>query len=160
MTTFVGRQQEVGEARRLLRSGRLLTLTGPGGIGKTRLALHLAASVLPDFADGVYFIPLASVSATDNTLYAIAEHLDFQFRKSGEPLDQLLEFFEDRHILLVLDNLEHLLESAGLLAEILKRSAHVKVLVTSREGLRLYGEVIFTIQGLALPASERAEDLR
>ena len=160
VTTFVGRQHEVREARQLLNSARLLTLTGSGGIGKTRLALQLAAEVLSDFVDGVFFVPLAAVGATDNVLWAIAEHLDFQFRKSGEPLDQLLEFFKDKHLLLVLDNFEHLLSSAGILADILKHAAHVKMLVTSRERLRLYGEVIYSIGGMTLPLSDRAEDLR
>jgi predicted ATPase/DNA-binding CsgD family transcriptional regulator len=160
VTTFVGRQHEVQEARQLLNRARLLTLTGPGGAGKTRLALQLAADVLSEFADGVFFIPLAAVGATDNVLWAIAQHLDFQFRKSGEPLDQLLEFFEDKHLLLVLDNFEHLLSSAGILTNILKHAPHVKMLVTSRERLRLYGEVIHSIDGMALPTSDQAEDLR
>ena len=160
MTTFVGRQHEEREIRHLLANVRLLTLTGPGGIGKTRLALQLGSDVLSDFPDGVYFVPLATVEATDNLLWAIAEHLDFQFRKSGEPLDQLLEFFGDKRLLLILDNLEHLLDSVSVLTHILKNAMHVKMLVTSRERLRLYGEMIYSIQGLALPASDDAEDLR
>lgn len=160
VTSFVGRQQEVQEARDLLGQSRLLTLTGPGGIGKTRLALQLAGAVLPTFPDGVYFIPLVSVSASDNMLWAIAERLDFQFRQSGKPQDQLLEYLADKRLLLILDNFEHLLDSASLLADMLRYAAQVKMLVTSRERLRLYGEAVFGIHGLALPVSERIEDLR
>jgi predicted ATPase/DNA-binding CsgD family transcriptional regulator len=160
VTTFVGRQHEVQKAHRLLDTARLLTLTGPGGIGKTRLALQLGSSVLFDFVDGVYFVPCAAIGVTDNILWAIAESLDFQFRKSGEPRDQLLDFFEDKHLLLILDNFEHLVDRADLLTDILKHSAHIKMLITSRERLRLYGEVVLTLQGLTLPASDRAEDLR
>jgi predicted ATPase/DNA-binding CsgD family transcriptional regulator len=160
VTPFVGRQHEVREAHRLLDMARLLTLTGPGGIGKTRLALQMGANVLSDFVDGVYFVPYAAVSATDNVLWAIAESLDFQFRKSGEPRDQLLDFFEDKHLLLILDNFEHLVDRADLLTDILRHAAHLKMLITSRERLRLYGEVVLTVQGLTLPSSDRTEDLR
>jgi len=160
VTTFVGRQQEAREARRLLSTARLLTLKGPGGIGKTRLALQLGASVLPDFIDGIWFVPCATAGTTDNTLWAIAEALDFQFRQSGEPGEQLLDFLADKHLLLILDNFEHLVDRADFLADILKHAAHIKMLITSRERLRLYGEVVMTLQGLNLPVSSRAEDLR
>ena len=160
VTTFVGREQEVREARRLLSTVRLLTLTGPGGIGKTRLALQLATDVLAEFVDGIFFVPLVAVGASDNVLWAIAEYLDFQFRKSGEPLDQLLEFLEDKRVLLILDNFEHLLGSAGILTTILKRAPHIKMVVTSRERLQLYGEVVLSIQGMALPISNQHHDLR
>jgi predicted ATPase/DNA-binding CsgD family transcriptional regulator len=160
VTTFVGRQHEVREVYRLLDTARLLTLTGPGGIGKTRLALQMGTSVLSRFVDGVYFVPCAAVGAADNVLWAIAESLDFQFRKSGEPRDQLLDFFEDKRLLLILDNFEHLVGRADLLTDILKHASHTKILITSRERLRLYGEVVLTLQGLTLPASDRAEDLR
>lgn len=160
VTTFVGRQNEAREAHRLLSATRLLTLTGPGGIGKTRLALQVGASALFDFVDGVYFVPCASVRATDNVLWAIAEALDFQFRKSGEPREQLLDFLEDRHLLLILDEFEHLVSRADLLTDILRHTAHIKILITSRERLRVYGEVVLSLQGLTLPASNRAEDLR
>jgi len=160
VTTFVGRQREVQEARQLLDDARLLTLTGPGGIGKTRLSLQLAVNLLTDFVDGVYFIPFIAVNATFNILWAIAEYLDFEFRKSGEPLDQLLEFFGDKHLLLLLDNFEHLLESSGILTDILKHTPNLKMLVTSRERLHLYGEVVYSIHGLALPSSNSLKDLK
>ena len=160
LTTFVGRQHEVHDIRHLLTTTRLLTLTGPGGIGKTRLALQIGYDVLSNFPDGVYFIPLVALGESDNLLWAIAEHLNFEFRKSGEPLDQLLDFFGDKRLLLILDNLEHLLNSASILSFILKNAAHIKMLVTSREHLRLYGEAIYSIKGLALPSSDNDEDLR
>ena len=157
VTTFVGRQHEVREAHHLLDSARLLTLTGPGGIGKTRLALQMGTGVLSDFVDGVYFVPCAAV---DNVLWAIAESLDFQFRKSGEPRDQLLDFLEDKRLLLIMDNFEHLVDKAEILTDILKHAARTKILITSRERLRLYGEVVLTLHGLTLPAGDRPEDLR
>ena len=159
VTSFVGREHEVGAGRRLLNSARLLTLTGPGGIGKTRVALQLAVDVLPGFVDGVYFIPLSAVSATNNVLWAIAEHLGFQFRKIGEPLDQLVGYLEEKQILLVLDNFEHLTASAGILTDILKHAPHIKMLVTSRERLSLYGEVVYSINGMALPEGEQTDEL-
>jgi predicted ATPase/DNA-binding CsgD family transcriptional regulator len=151
VTSFVGRQREIIEAKRLLENARLLTLTGPAGSGKTRLALQIATEVLPYFSDGVYFVPLAPLTDANNILWAIAERLDFQFHREGKALAQLLKYFEDKSLLLTLDNFEHLLQTAGTLTEILRHAPRVKILVTSRERLNLYGEVNYVVSGLHLP---------
>jgi predicted ATPase/DNA-binding CsgD family transcriptional regulator len=150
ITSFVGRQREIAEVSRLLENTRLLTITGPAGSGKTRLALQVASEVSPVFKDGVFFVPFAPVTEVDNIIWAIAEHVDFQFHPQGKPLDQLLEYFFEKSALLVLDNFEHLLTGADSLLEILQSAFGVKILVTSRERLKLYGETNYSISGLEL----------
>lgn len=150
ITSFVGRQREIAEVRQLLEKTRLLTITGPAGSGKTRLALQVASEVLPTFKDGVFFVPFAPVTDVDNIIWAISEHVDFQFHPQGKPLDQLLEYFFEKSLLLVLDNFEHLLKGADSLVEILQSASGVKILVTSRERLKLYGETNYSIGGLEL----------
>jgi DNA-binding CsgD family transcriptional regulator len=147
VTSFVGRQHEIVEVKRLLQEARLLTLIGPAGSGKTRLALWVASELLPYFADGTYFVPLAAVTEVENILWAVTERVGFQFQPKGKPLTQLLEHFRDRKLLLVLDNFEHLLDGAKVLIDILEASPGVKILVTSRERLNLYGEVVYVVGG-------------
>ena len=157
VTSFVGRQQEIGDARRLLAQARLLSIAGPAGCGKTRLALQLASAVLSHFPDGVYFVPLAPVEAADMLLWAIAERLEVQFHAGDEPLAQLLGYLHEKTLLLVLDNFEHLLAGAGLITEILRMAPGIRILTTSRERLNLYGEVTFCLGGLALPKPETSD---
>jgi predicted ATPase len=145
---------------------RLLTLTGMGGIGKTRLGIEFALRQRDKFPDGVHFVPLASVNLAESIVPAIAEALGLSF--SG-PLDlkaQLFDFLEremKRPALLALDNLEHLLaqssEAAELVAELLQRFADLKILCTSRERLNLHGEWTYELHGLAVPPSEFADQL-
>ncbi len=156
ISSFVGRQREITEIVPLLKNSRLLLLTGPAGSGKTRLALRVATEVLAHFQDGVYFIPLAPVTVAANILWAIAEHIGFQFHARGEPLEQLQKYFSDKMMLLVLDNFEHLTSGAELVAKILQAASDVTVLVTSRERLHLYGEVNYAISGLTLPETRRS----
>ncbi len=151
VTSFVGRSQELGEVVRLLEQARLLTLIGPGGSGKTRLALQAAAYLLPGFEDGVYFVPLASLSAADGVLWAVADALDFNFDGRDKPAAQLFGFLRPKRLLLVLDNFDHLLEAGGLLVELLAAAPGVKLLVTSRERLGVYGESVYALGGLARP---------
>jgi predicted ATPase/DNA-binding CsgD family transcriptional regulator len=165
MTSFVGRQRELAEVMRLMENGRLLSITGFAGCGKTRLAVEAAHVALPRFKDGVYFVPLAPIASPDNLLWTIAEHLDLQLYPQTEPLQQLIDYFRQKTLLLVLDNFEHLLDGAGLVANILQATPTVRILVTSRERLNLYGEVNYAIAGLSLaddrnsrhPRSEAAE---
>lgn len=168
VTPFVGREAESEALGRLLlsQSHRLITLTGPGGIGKTRLAVEaargLVARVPGRFLSGVYFVPLAAVSSAALLPTAIVSALGVELRGSDPPRRQLLAYLAPREALLILDNLEHLLDDAGeavaLLVDLLRNAPYLKLLVTSRERLGLYEEVVFDVPGLATPALEDAEE--
>jgi predicted ATPase/DNA-binding CsgD family transcriptional regulator len=151
MSSFVGRRREIAAVKHALEKSRLITLTGIGGSGKTRLALQAAIELLFDFADGVYFVPLAAVTSADRILWSIAEHLNFRFDTQSEPRQQLLNYLGQKSLLIVLDNFDHLIAGAGLLEEILQAAPALKLIVTSRERLNLYGEVIYPVAGMALP---------
>jgi DNA-binding SARP family transcriptional activator/predicted ATPase/Tfp pilus assembly protein PilF len=170
LTPFVGRTQELAEINQLLHGStpsgpvRLLTLVGLGGVGKTRLALQVALANLNRFLHGVYFVPLAALTAGDGLVSALASALGFAFPGREAPATQLLNYLRDRELLLVLDNFEHLLTpstllpTAGapapevtLLGEILRVAPQVKLLVTSRARLNLRGEWLFAVEGLPAP---------
>lgn len=161
-TPFIGREEELAEIARLLENAdcRLLTIVGPGGIGKTRLAFQAALAHGAVFNHGVYFVPLAPVSSIDFLVPAIAESLAFQFFGQQDPRTQLLNYLRAKNLLLVMDNFEHLLSPAasgeeqrgvGLLLDILESAPGVKLLVTSRERLNHPGEWLLDIQGLRFP---------
>jgi predicted ATPase len=153
MTSLIGREQEIAAASALCQRAdvRLLTLTGPGGSGKTRLALAVATELLPRFSDGVYFVSLAPLREANLVLSSIARTLDIE-EGTGQPLAQQLQAaLQTRHLLLVLDNCEHILTAGPLIADLLAVASHVKVLATSRETLHIYGEHEFPVQPLKLP---------
>ena len=156
-TAFVGRDLELTEiVNTLSRTDcRLLTLVGPGGIGKSRLALRAAKEMVHGFADGATFVPLAPVATAAHLPSAIATALSLSFFGPSEPEEQLLLQLRDREMLLVLDNLEHLLEGSALIANILTSCPRLKILATSRERLRLRSEWLLPVEGMGLPESEQ-----
>lgn len=151
-TPFVNRVNELAVIGRLLADPacRLLTLLGPGGIGKTRLALQTASERAEDFAHGVYFVPLSAVSSVDLVVPAIADALQFPLQGQESPADQLLRFLSSQRLLLVLDTFEHLLDATALLTDILHAAPQVKLIVTSRERLRLQEEWVLNVAGLEI----------
>jgi predicted ATPase/class 3 adenylate cyclase len=152
LTSFIGRSAEVEEAGRLLGNVRLLTLTGPGGTGKTRLSLQIAADAVDEFPDGVYFVPLSAVSDADLIPSAIALVLGIPVSGSRTPLEMVIEHLRDRKVLLVLDNFEQLLPAAaGQPSQLLQATKSLKVMVSSRAALRAYGEQEYAVQPLHLP---------
>jgi len=151
-SSFVGRGRELGELSSLLRRTRLLTLSGTGGAGKTRLALELARAVQTAYAGGAVFVELASVREVRLVAEALADALDVRALSAQDVADAVIDFVRPRTLLLVLDNCEHVLESASVLADLLLRSApDVTIVVTSREPLRLTGEIVFRVPSLGLP---------
>jgi predicted ATPase len=157
-TSFIGRTKELEEIERLLGNPdcRLLTLVGPGGAGKTRLALEAAARRIDRYPHGVHFVPLVSVVAPEFLAPAVAESIQFAVdgAHSGfSAQDQLLDYLSERSTLLVLDNFEHLVEGSGFLNEVIERAAHLELLTTSRERLNVQSEWVFDVHGLGLAES-------
>jgi predicted ATPase/transcriptional regulator with XRE-family HTH domain len=160
-TPLVGREVEMNTLGQLLGDPlcRLLTLVGPGGIGKTRLALEMACLQWERFAGNVFFAPLASVASADHLVLAIAQAVQFTFSGPTDPRSQLISYLSDKEIFLLLDNLEHLLDGVDLVVEMLEKSPHLRLLATSRERLELQVEWVFEVQGLPVPAGEQDEGL-
>ena len=159
-TLFVGRDSELADLLSMVRRPglRLLTLTGPGGIGKTRLAIRLASALETEFEWGVYFVPLASASRGEHLVSNLAESLRFSLRAGLTPEDQLIDYIADKSLLLVLDNLEHMIEGLPWLVRLLTQCASIKLVVTSREHLLLQGEHVYEVRGMPYPGG--AEDDR
>lgn len=158
LTSFIGRHRELAAIGRLWANPdcRLLTLLGPGGIGKTRLALELAHRESGRFADGAVFAPLQAVTGLDLLATAVADALGIVSSGQPDPRARLLSHLADKKLLLVLDNFEQLVDEADLLSQILARAPAVRLLVTSRAALRLQKEWLYPLSGLPYPASDQA----
>lgn len=159
-TAFIGREAELAEARRLLADARLLTLTGPGGIGKTRLALKLAEDLQDQFSDGAHFVNLAAIDRAGDLTQLIADSIEFPLSSDDEPEKQLHRYLRNKQLLLVMDNFEHVLDGAPLVSTIMQAAPEVKVLATSRERLELQGEASLGVAGMSFPDSPPAEKRR
>ena len=155
LTPFIGRESELAQIEQLLLppANRLITLVGPGGIGKTRLAIQAAAQQLAAFRHGVYFVALTPLDLPAYLVAALADALRFSFYGATDPKTQLINFLREKELLLVLDSFEHLTAGAPLLADILQNAPRVKMIVTSRERLNVQGEWLLEVNGLACPSS-------
>ncbi len=160
-TAFVGREEELAEIRDLLTEDacRLVTIVAQGGMGKTRLSIEAARAQLTRFENGVFFVPLAPLTSPDAIPAAIAEAVGFSFFGTDEPKVQLTNFLREKHMLLVMDNFEHVISGAALVSDILQMAPKVKVLATSRERLRLQGEWTLHLEGLKFPDYLTPEEL-
>jgi class 3 adenylate cyclase len=161
-TAFVGREREVKASGNLLRKGhtRLLTLTGTGGTGKTRLGLRVATDLVDELEEGVCFVALAGIKEPTLVAPAIANALGIVKTTEQPPLERLTEYLRTRELLLVLDNFEHIVEAGSLVSELLRTAPQLKVLVTSREELRLNGEYVFLVPPLSMPTPNGSQDMK
>jgi predicted ATPase len=152
-TAFIGREREVAEVSALLRQAevRLLTLTGPPGIGKTRLSLRVASNMAAEFGDGVFFVPLAPINDESLVAPAIAQSLGVRETGSHPSLEALKSRLRDKWLLLVLDNFEQVVPAGKIVGELLSAAPGLKVLATSRTLLRVYGEHTFSVPPMSLP---------
>lgn len=160
-TPFVGREQELAEISSLL-SGTitpLVTIVGPGGAGKTRLAIRVATELADTFTDGVVFVSLASVLYVEGVPTALAAALELPLNGNVLPEDEIVQFLQDRDMLIIMDNLEHLLEAAHFLARITQQAPGVRLLATSRERLRVQAEWVFKLGGLMVPPDPTQADI-
>lgn len=151
ISSYVGREREGEEIKALLRENRLVMLTGVGGSGKTRLALQVAKELQGEYPDGIWLVELASIREPSLVLPSIAKVLNIPENVDLPPIDLLKRALSRRHILLVIDNLEHLLDSAPLLSEILAAAPQLSILGTSRERLHISGEQEYPLSPLGLP---------
>jgi non-specific serine/threonine protein kinase len=159
LSSFVGREHDLAEVKRLLAATRLLTVTGPGGIGKTRLILQAVADLLPDYVGGVWLVELGSLTDAALVASTVARVVGV-LEKPGQPVVETLgDAFGDRRLLLVLDNCEHLISTCADLAYLLlMRSPSLRVLATSREPLGIPGEVTWNLPPMALPSRDAVQD--
>ncbi|MGB8360033.1 MAG: AAA family ATPase [Acidimicrobiia bacterium] len=148
LTELIGRDAELADVKRLLDETRLLTILGPGGTGKTRLAIQAAADLAAEYRDGVFFIGLADLSTSGDILQSVAEQVGVAYSSDEDPRTQLLEYLGPRSQLLVFDNFEHLSDGAQIVSEILRAAPQVKVIATSRAKLNLTGEAVMPLVGL------------
>jgi predicted ATPase len=159
VTTFIGRAPEIRDGLRLLDSTRLLTLTGPGGTGKTRLSLQIAAESAPRFPDGAFWIALAPISDPELVPSTIAHALGVHIGGKEDPLQRVLEHVRGKRMLLVLDNFEQILPAASSVSALLASGPDLKVIASSRAPLRISGEQEFPVPPLELPNPERLPSL-
>ena len=152
LSSFIGRQREITEVKRLLSIARLVTLTGAGGSGKTRLALHVARELIDSFNDGVWWVELAALSDPELVPQIVMKALGMLEQSSHMPTDTLLDYLREKDLLLVLDNCEHLIDAcAQQIILLMQHCPNVHILATSRAALNLDGEYIWIVPSLELP---------
>lgn len=152
LTSFVGRRPEIAAVRQLLSATRLVTLTGVGGVGKTRLALRVAREVRRAFPDGVYLVELAALQDPALLPHTVINALGISEQSTRNPMTVLDDYLRTRKLLLVVDNCEHLLEAAAeLVDQLLRAASGLRILATSRQALRLAGEHVQPVPPLPVP---------
>src|SRR5215208_4720718 len=160
LSSFVGREKELAEVRRLLEDTRLLTLTGSGGCGKTRLALAVAREVVEGFEDGVWLVDLAPLADPSHVPQALASTLGVREQPARSLTETLSDYLGSKKMLVVLDNCEHLIETCAELVEALLRSCpKLRILATSREALGIASEISWPVPSLTLPDLRRLLDI-
>jgi predicted ATPase/class 3 adenylate cyclase len=159
VTTFIGRQKEIRDGLKLLDGTRLLTLTGPGGTGKTRLSLQLAAESAASFPDGAFWVPLAPISDPELVPSTIAHSLGVQVSGNESPIERVSDYVRGKRMLLVLDNFEQILPAAGMISTLLGAAPDLKIVTSSRAPLRISGEQEFAVPPLELPDPGRLPSL-
>jgi len=159
LTSFVGRRGELAEVKRRLTDSRLVTLTGPGGVGKTRLALEVAERAQRGLRDGVWIVNLGSLRDATRVPQLVTTALELPDQSSRDPVDKLLRHLRMRQVLIVLDNCEHLLDACARLAEtVLRECPSLRILATSREPLGLSGEAVYQVAPLSIPPAGQRSD--
>jgi DNA-binding winged helix-turn-helix (wHTH) protein len=161
LTSFVGREQEIAHLEKLMTAHRLVTLTGAGGAGKTRLAIEVARRVFDGYPDGAWLVELAALSNPDLVPQAVAQALKLKEQPTQPAMETLSDHLAPKKLLLVLDNAEHLLDACvHLIDAIVRRSPDVTVLVTSRERLGIAGELTYRVPSLAVPGTSESSTLQ
>lgn len=160
LTPFIGREEEVAQLNERLaeRTYRLISLVGPGGMGKTRLALEVAHGQIGRFADGVFFVGLVGVERVENVPTAVAEALTLPMQRNTDTTQQLLAYLKNKEMLLVIDNIEHVIDSVDLLLQLLRHCPQLVLLVTTRTQLNVQAEDLFRLHGLPVPDAETGEE--
>ena len=151
VSSFIGRRNEIRALTHLIQESRLVVITGPGGIGKTRLAIRVIQYFLDHFQDGVWYVELGALRNPDFVLYQVAQIFSIDVRKENSILDAVQHYLQNKELLLVLDNFEHLASAADQVSAILENAHGVKVLITSRKRLNVYGEKVFQVEPMAVP---------
>lgn len=151
ISEFVGREAETVSLLHLVRGNRLVTVTAPGGMGKSRLAIETALILLSEFTDGVTFVELAPLTDSEQVLPTITDALKLNIERGADAKTQLMRHLQSRKILLVIDNWEHVLDAAPLVTELIAATSNIHILTTSRERLNVTGEQVFSLSGMELP---------
>jgi predicted ATPase len=159
LTSFIGREREIAEARKLFTSTRILTFIGPGGTGKTRLCLQVAGEQIAEFKDGVWLIELAQLADPTYVLSAVASTFNVRELQGARLIDTLIDYLRGKQLLLILDNCEHLIDTCAQISEhFLQACLKMKIITSSREALGISGETVYRVPSLSLP--QENEDLQ
>lgn len=160
LTAFLGREAELVSLHTLLSdsNNRLITLVAPGGMGKTRLSLEAARQMIPSFRQGIYFVALDRITSADLIVQSIADVLPISLSSNEAPKSRILDYLQDKKILLVMDNFEHVLDGAPFVQDVLTAAPQVQILASSRIKLNLTGETVFNIEGLSVGEKNSSKD--